>query len=599
MEHRFQINLQGIIELLSDHLYSKPEVFLREVLQNAVDAITARSKEDPNLEGDILLSVSRRPGNPTTLEISDNGIGLTEEEVHRFLAVIAESSKRTIDGKRSTDYLGQFGIGLLSCFFVSEEIVVVTRSAHSGNPAVEWRGRRDGTYLVRVLETDISPGTRVYLTCRPEREDLFQPDMIKQLAFHFGALLPFPVRIATPDSTTVINENGAPWRQAYASEKARVNSLLRYGRDVFDTNFLDAIPLQSSAGRVEGVAFVLPYAAKLNARRSHRVYLRNMLLSEDADNLLPDWAFFVKAVVNANDLRPTASRESFFEDERLDAARVELGECLRKYLVEIAERDSRRFESFLGVHHVALKALAAEDEECFRLFIDWLPFETTRGHLPLRDLRANSQKLLYTDNIAEFRQMEKLAIAQGLTLINAGYSYEPQLLSQLRDVFPNIDLERLDPASLVQEFEELELNEQDRAHDLLAVATEVLRPLNCQPEARKFSPSELPAVFLAGEEARFLRSIEQSKETADQLFQGILDGIKSRHHPVSTQLVLNFNNALIRRLSGTQNRTVLRRAVQVLFVQGLLLAHQPLTSKELALLSQGLSGLVEAAITSE
>ena len=73
---------------------------------------------------------------------------------------------------------------------------------------------------------------------------------------------------------------------------------------------------------MDGVAFVLPYTPNLAAKRTHRVYLKNMLLSEEADDLLPEWAFFVKAVVNVNDLRPTASRESFYEDEKLDDARA-------------------------------------------------------------------------------------------------------------------------------------------------------------------------------------------------------------------------------------------------------------------------------------
>ena len=90
---------------------------------------------------------------------------------------------------------------------------------------------------------------------------------------------------------------------------------------------------------MDGVAFVLPFSPSLATKRTHRVYLKNMLLSEKAENLVPDWAFFVKCVVNANDLRPTASRESFYEDDKLEAAREALGRCLREYLVNLSKRD--------------------------------------------------------------------------------------------------------------------------------------------------------------------------------------------------------------------------------------------------------------------
>ncbi|MHC5540002.1 HSP90 family protein, partial [Singulisphaera rosea] len=474
MSHRFQINLRGIIDLLSNHLYSRPEVFVRELMQNGVDAITARQRITPGHAGEITMAVTAPRGKPPTLEVTDNGIGLTEEEIHRFLATIGETSKRGVDGRREADFLGQFGIGLLSCFVVSEEIVVITRSARDEGPAVEWRGREDGTYSVRVLDTPIAPGTQVYLTCRPGQEELFQGDSIKNLAQRYGVLLPYPIRVSNGRSSVVVNEEGAPWRRAYSSEKARTQALLRFGKQAFDTPFLDAIPLKARAGKVDGVAFVLPHSAKMSGRRTHRVYLRNMLLSEEADNLLPDWAFFVKAIGNADDLRPTASRESFYEDDRLEATRAELGTCLSDYLVNLATHDSSRFERFLAVHHLALKALAAQDDECYRLFIDWLPFETTQGRQTIGALRQQGGLLRYVDDVTQYHQMEKVAAAQGSLLINAGYVYEADLLARLPELDADVDIRRVEPTDLAQDFEELEPDEEDQVHALLVAATDEL-----------------------------------------------------------------------------------------------------------------------------
>jgi molecular chaperone HtpG len=599
LSHRFQINLRGIIDILSNHLYSRPEVFVREVLQNAVDAITARHQIDPEHPGEISLTINSVRGKPPTLEITDNGVGLTEDEVHRFLATIGETSKRDVDGVRTGDFLGQFGIGLLSCFVVSNEIVVVTRSARENGPAVEWRGQMDGTYSVRTLDSDIAPGTQVYLTCRPGREELFRADAIKDLAMHYGVLLPYPIRVTTSRGSTVVNEQGAPWRQEYSSEKERTKALLNFGKQALGTAFLDAIPLRSKVGKVDGVAFVLPHPANLNARRAHRVYLRNMLLSEEADNLLPDWAFFVKAIVNADDLRPTASRESFYEDERLEATRVELGNCLRDYLLRLAEEQSTRWERFISVHHLALKALAATDDDCYRLFVDWLPFETTQGRQTIRELREQGGDIRYVDDITQYHQMEKLAMAKGFTLVNAGYVYDTDLLARLPEVYPDVELQKLDLASLTQKFEELELDEQDEVHGLIEAAAEALRPFRCRPDVRKFDPTDLPALYSAGQDARFFRSLEQSKETADALFQGVLGSLESmRGAPSQTELVFNYRNALIQKLAKVKSRQVLLRAAQVLYVQGLLLAQQPLSSKELGVLTQGLGGLLDAVISS-
>ena len=599
MTHRFQINLRGIIDLLSNHLYSRPEVFIRELLQNAVDAITARQQLDPDHAGEINMTVTTPKGKPPTLEVTDNGVGLTEDEIHQFLATIGQSSKRDELGGRTGDFLGQFGIGLLSCFVVCDEIVVVTRSARDNGPAVEWRGKMDGTYSMRKLESEIAPGTIVYLTCRSGQEEYFRTNSIKDLVFHYGVLLPYPIRIASGRSSVIVNEDGAPWRREYPNEKARLQAHLQFGQQAFGANFLDAIPLHSKTGKVDGIAFVLSHTANLNSRRAHRVYLKNMLLSEEADNLLPEWAVFVKAIVNAEKLRPTASREGFYEDNRLNMAREELGNCLREYLLQLAAKESMRFERFLAVHHLALKALAAQDDECYRMFIDWLPFETTQGRQSIGTLREQNAVIRYADDVALYHQMEKVAAAQGFTLVNAGYIYETDLLARVSDVYPDVQLQRVEPTDLTQDFAELDMDEQNEIHELLSAASEALRPFQCLPEARKFEPADLPAMYCADADARFFRSLEQSKETADPLFQGVLGSLeKVRNRGPNTQLVFNYRNPLVRRLMQVKSRFMLIRAVQVLYVQGLLLAHRPLSARELGLLTEGLTGFLDEVMDS-
>ncbi|MDX1948820.1 MAG: HSP90 family protein [Pirellulaceae bacterium] len=597
MDHHFQINLRGIIELLANHLYSRPEVFVRELLQNGVDAITARLKLDPAHQGEISFELAAPRGKPPTLVVTDNGVGMNEAEVHRFLATIGESSKRAADGSKIEDYLGQFGIGLLSCFVVSDEIVLVTKSARDDSPAVEWRGRADGSYGVRTLTGEHAPGTQVYLACREASRELFRGDRLRELVLHYGGLLPYPISVTSGRSSQVVNRDGAPWRKAYRNERERTEELLRFGNQVLGGTFLDAIPLRSAAGGADGVAFVLSHSANLAAKRAHRVYLKNMLLSEEADNLLPDWAFFVKAVVNVENLRPTASRESFYEDDRLAATRDELGHCLRQHLIELAERDRPRLARFLDVHHLAIKALAQEDDECYRTFIDWLPFETSQGRKTIEEIRRSEATIRFLTDVGEFHQVAKVAASQGTLLVNGGYVYEADLLARLPEFFDDVRVEQVDPAALAQSFEELSLAEQDRIENLLAVATRVLRPLKCVPEVRKFQPAEIAALFSAGQEARFQRSLEQAQETADPLFAGVLGALQGKERGVaSAQLCLNYNNPLILRLAAVPDAGAVRRCLEVLYVQSLLLAQQPLTTRELGLLSQGILGLVEWAV---
>src|SRR5262249_37233762 len=182
-------------------------------------------------------------------------------------------------------------------------------------------------------------------------------------------------------------------------------ALLEYGRKTFEMDFFDAIPLRSAVGEVDGVAFVLPFSPSLATKRTHRVYLKHMLLSENAENLVPDWAFFVKCVVNANDLRPTASRESFYEDDKLASTRDALGDCLRNSRVGLARREPQRLQQFIALHHLSIKALATRDDEFFKLFIDWLPFETSLGDMTMGGYRKQNDTIRYAPRVDAFRQI--------------------------------------------------------------------------------------------------------------------------------------------------------------------------------------------------
>jgi molecular chaperone HtpG len=601
VDYQFRINLRGIIDLLSNHLYSGPEVFLRELLQNCVDALHARallSRQDKSgsTPDEITIEVSAPRGDrPPTLAFLDNGIGLTEEELHRFLATIGQTSKSGDFWERPDDFIGRFGIGLLSCFVVSDEIVAITRSARAPDaPTIEWRGRPDGTYSIKVLQRSIEPGTQVYLTCKPGCEEHFEAERVIESARHFGGLLPHPIRVIAGKRNEVINADGVPWRRQFASEDERREALLDYGRRTFNTDFIDCIPLKSDVGKVDGIAFVLPFSPSLATKRTHRVYLKHMLLSETAENLVPEWAFFVKCVVNANDLRPTASRESFYEDDQLVATRDALGDCLRDYLVRMAKRSPERLRRLIALHHLSIKALAVRDDDFYRLFIDWLPFETSMGEMSFGEFRQKADVVRFVPHLDQFRQIAPVAGAQGIYILNAAYTYDEELLRKFNDVFPDVEVEEVDPTSLTQSLDELSLEEREQVFHLLKAADIVLQPFRCVADVKKFRPKELPALFTTTPDADFRRSAEQSKEVTSGLWSDVLGNLVDAGLAEGyAKLCFNFHNPLVQRLSAVKDKKVLRRSIEMLYVQALLMGHRPLSAQEMKLLNEGLLGMIE------
>jgi molecular chaperone HtpG len=611
--HTFQVDLRGMVDLLSHHLYSSPRVYIRELLQNAVDAITARRLIDPGAPAAITIAVgagSRASsgagsvtgsGSADSITVTDSGIGLTEEEVHRFLATIGRSSKRDEDGLAlaRTDFIGQFGIGLLACFVVADQITVVTRSARDPRaPAVEWSGYSDGRYSIRTLPSGArtEPGTAVTLVPRAGAEEWLGGGRVAALARHYGSLLKYEVVLDDGDGAPArITDTPAIWERRYPSPQARREALAAYCRHTFDFAPLDVIDLDLPLVGLRGVAFVLPTAVHPTRKAGHRVHLRGMLVSDQATELLPEWAFFVRCVVDADALRPTASREALYEDDTLAAVRDALGDRLRDWLAGLAASDPDMLNRFLSVHHLAVKALARHDDELLRMLLPWLPFETTDGSVTLDEFARAHPTILVTQTVEEFRQVASIASAAGLGVVNGGYTYDRDLVHRLPELRPGVSVLDLDPATVTAHLDTIDPAVELAAAGFLAVAREVVDRYGCDVALRTFHPVTVPALLVDDREARHerMRAEHEQAAAADPLWSDILGALRSA--APRAQLVLNHQCPLVRRIAAIRERSLTVTAVEALYGQALLLSRRPLRPNEQALLNRAFVGLLEHA----
>jgi molecular chaperone HtpG len=303
-------------------------------------------------------------------------------------------------------------------------------------------------------------------------------------------------------------------------------------------------------------------------------------------------------VVNAETLRPTASREAFYEDDDLEATREALGGVLRDYLVGLSARDPVKLQRLIALHDLSLKGLALHDDEFYRLFIDWFRFETSMGTMTLGEYRRDHEVVRFVPDLDRFRQIARVASAQGLCVINAGYTHDAELLARMPFVVPEAEVEAVDPASLAQTLEDLTVEERDDIHALISLADRELQPFKCAAEAKKFLPEELPTLYSTARDAEFHRSRERSMEVADPLWGAVLGSLAGEGSvgPYA-QLTFNYRNPLVRRIAKIADRTVQKRSVEMLYIQALLLGHHPLSAREMSLLNEGLIGLIEWSVS--
>ena len=597
----FQVDLRGVIDLLSRHIYSSPQVFLRELLQNGRDAITARSEfEGVSHAGSIRIIPAGVDGN--TFTFIDDGIGLTAAEVGELLATVGRSSKRDIFDLPKRDFLGQFGIGLLSCFMVTDRIVILSRSA-KGGAAVEWVGSTDGTFTTRELdeaETDARPiGTEVRLVARPGESELLESPSVVALATRFGEFLPTPVRIdLAGGGSESIN------RRAVFAEDFDLPSpeLLELGRELLGTHPFDAIPLSVPGSATTGTAFVLPYAPPPGARQASRVYLGSMLVSERIDDLLPDWAFFVRVVVDTAGLSPTASREQLVENDLLEYTREQLGAALRTWILELATRSPHRLAEFVSIHHIALRSLVANGDELAPAIVRWLTIETSNGTVTIDELVRSSSVVRFAETVDEFQQISGLA-SRDRPIVNGGYAFDTQILRRLPEYFENVTIEQVTVSGELDSLAAPPLAEraaaialEDRATDALADVAVVVRT---------FAPADLPGLYVADPEV--LRSIERGKtrDVSTGLWGSVVGRVDDFYSKeasakgpaaASARLCLNWANPLVRTLATLDDEAVLSRSIQLIYVQALLAGHRPLRSAERAILTTALTDLVHLTV---
>lgn len=584
---QFQVDLRGVVDLLSRHIYSSPRVYLRELLQNARDAITARRDVDG---GGGRIRITPLTAENGEFVLRDDGVGLTATEVADLLATVGRSSKRDIFDLPRSDYLGQFGIGLLSCFMVADTIVIRSRSA-KGGASVEWTGSADGTFQVAEIEEELPIGTSVHLVPRFDADDLLRPAAVRDLATTFGEFLPVRVSIDTGAGDIDITR-----RAPFIDAEDDPEQALQYGKDLLGASPLDVIELSDPATGTQGLAYVLPYAPPPGARQATRMYLGRMLLSERVDDVLPDWAFFVRSVIDSTGLSPTASRESLVEDAALERVREQLGHSIRRWVLELGLREPHRLAQFVAVHEVGLKSLVRHDEELAHFISRWLSVETTHGTLRVGDLVEQYPHIRYAPSVDEFRQVAGISGANEV-LVNGGYLYDADLIRMLPDLYPHVTVEQVDVTGELDRLDPPPLDDRDAAVALETRAGAVLAASECSVVVRSINQRELTGLYVADPEV--LRTIDRNrtKGVTGALWGGVLDRIghalpSGSSDDLTARLCLNWSNKVVRALVRVHDDAVFARTVQLLYIQALLAGHHPLTDADRTLMSTALADLV-------
>ena len=399
----FEAEVSQVLHLVTHALYSHKEVFLRELISNASDAcdklrFEAIAKPELMGEGGELGIEIRWDADARTLRISDNGIGMSRDEVIENIGTIARSGTRKFlealsgDARQDSRLIGQFGVGFYSAFVVADRVTLETRRASA--PAAEgvrWVSDGSSAYTLESTER-AARGTTLTLQLKPDEDEFVEPWHLRELVKKYSEHIGFPIRMPKlvdgkpGDELETVNHAAALWTQP-KSELQDEDYQNFYKTLTHDFN----APLAWTHNRVEGKqSYTLllyvpekpPFEAMFSGRderKGLKLYIRRVFIMDASEQLLPAYLRFVRGVVDSDDLPLNVSREILQENRLVSQIRAACSKRTLDLLGKLASDEAPRYAGFYQSFGNVLKEGIVEDNDSRERIAGLLRFASTHN----------------------------------------------------------------------------------------------------------------------------------------------------------------------------------------------------------------------------
>jgi len=399
--HAFQAETRQVLHLMIHSLYSNKEIFLRELVSNASDALDrlrfTAIADDSVYEGDSDLRIEIEADEEAgTLTIRDNGIGMSRDEVMENIGTIAKSGTRAFldrlsgDEKMDANLIGQFGVGFYSSFIIADKVTVQTRKAgEAADAGVRWESDGGGEYSLESIEQD-THGTEVILHLKENEKEFLNSWTLKSLVSRYSDHIGFPIRMKEESE-----EGDAEWKDVnkasalWTLPKAEISDEEYQSFYKYLTHDMDDA-LCWAHNKVEGsqsytTLLYIPETAPMDLmlqrdeRTGLRLYVNRVFIMDAAQQLLPHYLRFVRGVVDSDDLPLNVSRELLQENELSGKIRSAVTRRSLDMIGNVAKDDSDQYEKFWVQFGAVIKEGVVEDFANRDRIAPLLRFASTRG----------------------------------------------------------------------------------------------------------------------------------------------------------------------------------------------------------------------------
>jgi len=422
----FQSEVKQLLQLMIHSLYSNKEIFLRELISNASDAadkLRFKALSNPALyegDGELRVRVSF-DADKGTLTISDNGIGMTREQVIDHLGTIAKSGTKEFltalgqDQAKDSQLIGQFGVGFYSAFIVADKVTVKTRAAgEATDKGVLWESAGEGEYSVSDIEKKFR-GTDVILHLREDEKEFLNEWRLREIIGKYSDHIGLPVEMLTKEYDDEGKEIGEKWEKINKSDALWTRSK----NDISDEEYKEfykhlshdfADPLLWAHNKVEGnqeytSLLYVPSKAPwdlFNREHKHglKLYVQRVFIMDDAEQFMPNYLRFMRGLIDSNDLPLNVSREILQDNKTTAALRKALTKRSLQMLEKLAKDDVEKYQQFWKEFGLVLKEGPAEDFGNKETIAKLLRFASTHND-------SSEQTLSLEDYVARMKEGQK------------------------------------------------------------------------------------------------------------------------------------------------------------------------------------------------
>jgi molecular chaperone HtpG len=463
----FQAEVVQLLDLMIHSLYSNKEIFLREVISNASDAIDRLRFSlltDPDLhesDEDLEIHVSYDT-DARTITVSDNGIGMSRQEVMDNIGTIAKSGTReffqalTGDQRKDATLIGQFGVGFYSSFIVADQVTLTTRRA--GLPASEgirWESDGRGEYALETVERP-ERGTELVLHLREGEDDLLNGHRLRTIIQKYSDHISLPILMPEesadePGKDTVVNRASALWvRPKSEIDEADYNEFYKHVAHDF------ADPLAHLHSKMEGtyeytLLLFIPATAPFDlwmpeARHGVKLHVQRVFIMDDTGQLMPGYLRFVRGVIDSSDLPLNVSREILQSSRVVDSIRSSAVKKVLRLLKDLADKEPDKYATFWREFGDVLKEGVAEDYSNRDDIARLLRFTTTRSGTDEPDtslgdyvsrMKDGQEKIYYllapTPAAAKSSPHLEIFRKKGIEVLLLGQAIDNWLVTSLQD----------------------------------------------------------------------------------------------------------------------------------------------------------------------